>query len=143
MANLPLAAYDPKKVVVSFQGNILSGFGKDIFVTGEHDEDAFMLAVGVDGNAALSQNNNQAGSVKVTLFHTSPSNDVLFGSFQAHRLSGTVQGGLTIKDLNGRMLLHCANAWVKKLPAGARGKEVQEVEWELATDHLDMTQGGN
>lgn len=143
MSTLPLAAYDPKKVVVSFQGNILTGFGKDVFVSGEHDEDGFMLSMGVDGNGALSLNNNESGSVKLTLFHTSPSNDVLMGSYQRHRVTGLVQGPLMVKDLNGRTLLLCKNAWVKKLPAMGRGKEVQEVEWEIATDHLDLIQGGN
>lgn len=140
---LPLANYDPKKVIVIFQGVPLSGFGKDIFVSAEKDEDAFMLSMGVDGNAALSINRNEAGSIKVTLFHTSPSNDVLMASYQLHRLNGVVLGPSLIKDTSGRMLVACRNSWVKKIPSVQRGKEVQEIEWEIATDHLEMIALGN
>lgn len=143
MPSLPLATFDPKRVIVTYAANILTGFGKDIFVSAEHEEDAFTLSVGVDGNGALSFNNNESGTIKLTLFHTSPSNDILMATYQSHRLTSIVPGPFMVKDLNGRALLVCKNAWVKKLPAMSRGKEVQELEWNIGTDRLDLIVGGN
>lgn len=141
--SLPLAVYANKLVVVSYVANIISGFGKDIFVMGEHEEDAFMLNMGVDGNGVLCANSNESGTVKITLFHTSPSNDVFYAAYAKHKATGIPPGPLIIKDLNGRALLQCAYAWPKKLPGMGRGKETQENEWNLGTNRLDMQPLGN
>jgi hypothetical protein len=142
--SLKLAQYSPKLVTVVFFNYLMSGFGKDIFINAEREEDGFTLSTGVDGNSALAMNLNEAGSVKLTFFHTSPANDFLAGIYQTHRATGLIQpGGGMIKDLNGRMLVFAQNAWVKKLPAIQRGKDIQEIEWEIATDNLDMHPLGN
>lgn len=141
---LPLANYSPKLVVVNIWGALLSGVGKDIFVSSERDEDAFMLFTGADGNSALAMNLNESGTLKITLAHTSPSNDILLAGYQKHRLTRIIPpGGGFIKDLNGGMLVFAKNLWVKKLPNIQRGKDIGEVEWELASDRIEMAVLGN
>jgi hypothetical protein len=138
-----LRSYDPKLVVVAFATGIITGFGKDIFISAELDEDGFTTDTGVDGGVVLSVNNNESATMKMTLFHTSPSNDFLAAAYLKHRLTGIIPGIFTIKDLSGRSLVNARNAWIKKLPPWQRGKTVGEVEWNLGTDKLDLFPGGN
>lgn len=50
---------------------------------------------------------------------------------------------MLIKDLSGRALIACEQAYVKKLPILGFDNEVREVEWILETDNLALFLGGN
>lgn len=134
--------YDPARVVVTFKGSIITGYGKDSLVEAERNEDAFSLDVGCDGEFCRSANRNKSGSIKLTLMASSPSNDILSAALAVDELSGAGAGEFSIADLNGTSLLNCV-AWVKKQTPLKRGKTVAENEWTLETGKMLSHVGGN
>ena len=143
MATVQPRTYDPNKVIATFKGNIITGYGKDSRIEAERSEDVFSLVVGCDGESARSVNRNKSGTVKVTLLATSPTNDVLAAALMLDEATGVGAGELSIEDTNGTSLVHAAAAWVKKMVPLKRGKEVEENEWTLETGEIDVFVGGN
>lgn len=137
------ATWDPGQFVVSFRGNILTGFAPGTFLRVERNEDSFSLVVGSDGEAARARSRNRSGKVSVTLMQTSPSNDVLSAALAIDELGGDGTGALLVKDLSGRTIVEAESAWVTKPPGAEFGNEVGSREWTLETGRLDMTIGGN
>ncbi len=139
---MALATYDPAKVIVTFFGNVLSGFADGAFVTAERNEDAFTLTVGADGEAARTRNQNKSGTVTLTLKQDSMSNDVLSALHAVDELSGTGVGPLLIKDLAGLTVVAAQNAYIKKVASAEFGKELSDREWVLEADNLQVFNGG-
>lgn len=134
---MPIATYDPKQVLVTFNGQPLSGYADGTMVSIETAEDLYALTVGADGKATRVRSQNLSGSITITLMQTSLSNDLLFAAFQADQQ--TPAAGVSefqLKDANGRDLVHAANAWVKKLPTLEYGKEQSNREWVLESDRI-------
>jgi hypothetical protein len=134
--------YDPSKVVATFKGNILTGFGKDSKIEVERNEDAVSLDVGCDGEFCRSINRNKSGKLKLTFMQSSPSNDVLSAALAIDELTGAGAGEFSLEDLNGTSLVNCI-AWVTKQAPIKRGKTVVENEWTLETGKLEGFNGGN
>ena len=143
MATVQPRTYDPNKVVCSFKGNIITGYGKDSRIEAERSEDLFTTQVGCDGEFARSLSRNKSGTVKITLLATSPTNDVLSAALALDELTGAGAGELGIEDTNGTSLAHTSVAWVKKMVPLKRGKEVEENEWTLECGQLDLFIGGS
>lgn len=138
-----MKTYDPSQVVATVGGRPLAGFAPGTFIEAERAEDAYSMTVGIDGEGTRSKSNNKSGTVKFTLLSSSDSNDILSGFAAADELNN---GGLVpvlIKDLSGRALIACEQAYVKKLPILGFDNEVREVEWILETDNLALFLGGN
>jgi len=142
MAN-PSLSYDPSQVVVTFAGAALHGFADGAFIKAERHEDAFMLQVGADGEAARARNRNRSGSATLTLQQTSVSNDALSGLAALDEAGGAGTGPLLVKDLNGSTLLLAPVAWIKKLAAVEYGKELGHREWTFETGEFVIFVGGN
>lgn len=138
-----MRTYSPKKVSVSFNGSILSGFMKGTFIEADQNEDSFTPDIGSDGEVARVASADESGTVKLTLQQMSASNDVLSAALRQDRLTNLGTGVLFIKDASGRTLLNLAEAWIRK-PAsvtfadGSTGRE-----WTFDTGKIDMQEGGN
>jgi len=66
-------AYDPKKVTVSANGRVLTGFAEDGVVVLTHNEDIVTPAVGAKGDVVYSENANNSGNAALPLMSTSAS----------------------------------------------------------------------
>lgn len=142
MAN-PSLSFDPSQVIVAFAGSVLHGFADGPFIKASRHEDAFMLQVGADGEAARVRNKNKSGTCALTLQQTSVSNDVLSALAAADEAGGVGTGALLIKDLNGSTLLSAPVAWIKKVADVEFGKELGTREWTFETGEFVMFVGGN
>jgi hypothetical protein len=140
---MAITTYDPKQVVVSFLGNLLTGYAGGSFVTAQRSADSFTLHVGADGEAVRTRSSNRSGTVTVKLVQTSPSNDVLAAAAAGDELAGSGVGPLFVKDLGGRTLVAAQNAWVKKPAVVDFGADVADREWTLETDELLVFPAGN
>ncbi len=140
---MAITTYDPKQVVVSFLGNLLTGYAAGSFVTVQRTEDSFKLHIGADGEGVRTRSNNRSGTIVVKLVQTSPSNDILAAASAADELSGTGLGPAFVKDLGGRTLAVAQNAWVKKPATIDFGAEVGDREWTLESDELVVFPAGN
>lgn len=137
--------YDPQSVIVTFGVNTLSGFGKDSVIEAERNGDAFSTTVGVDGEGTRTRSADKSGKVTLTLMQTSASNAVLSALESADEASPNGLGilPLMIKDAIGNSLCFAGKAWVSKLPAFKRGKEVGECVWVFHTANLSIVEAGN
>ncbi len=120
------ATYDPKSVIVTFAGNIITGFADGTFIKGERNEDAYTNHVGVDGEVTRVKNNNDTGTIALTLKHNSPSNRL----FEKYAKNGKVSNiNVTDTNFDRDVGVGGSEAWVKKPASFERGKEVSDREW--------------
>jgi hypothetical protein len=137
------STYDPDEVIVTFAGNILSGFADGTFIEAERNEDGYTLKVGADGEGVRSRNQNRSGLFTLTLQQSSASNDVLSAIAAADDLGGPGVFPFQIQDNLGRTLVLGANTWIKKRPKVEYGKEASDRQWVFETVHLDPNVGGS
>jgi hypothetical protein len=133
--------YDPGKVIVTFKGQLISGFADGTFISAERAGDAFTKTVGSGGEVARSRNRDKSGTVTLTLMETASGNAILAAFANQDELLGTGQGVLFIKDLSGNELIS-GNAWIQKRPTMEKGKEVSNREWTFAVESLELFEGG-
>ena len=134
--------YDPKRVVVYYQGIRLEGFMDGTFVTAEYDEDNFEGFSGADGDVTRIRNRNEMGTVTITLTQSSPSNDSLAAQHEVDLLSGVGYGALMVKDLNGTEFVTAAQAWIKKAATVSFADGVEGREWAFGCAKIKVSPGG-
>lgn len=118
-----MASYDPKKVTVSIDGRIQTGFS-DTGITVSQNSDNVTPKVGLNGDVAVAINSDKTGVVTLNYMHTSSSLPYI------ERLADKNKSfPLVIRDSNddGGFIVNSNNCYVQKKPDVARGKEVGEV----------------
>ena len=130
--------YAPGQVIVSFLGNILTGFGDEIVKVTPSGDGGFARVVGADGEVARRQSADETGEVTVTLKQTSGANATLQAIHSRDLLGAIPQvGPLMISDGNGN-ILWSAEAWIRTLPEVTRGKDIGDVVWMFDCSGLKM-----
>ncbi len=128
--------YDPKNVVVTVDGTVLTGYAEGTFVTCEKEEDNYTTVVGADGTTTRARVNNNIGNITVTLKSTSPSNRFL--SIRARRRS-TMPVYVSDRNQDSRVLAGGSTGWVMKPAAVSRGSDVENVEYTLqVSDYIQF-----
>jgi len=135
--------FDPQKMSVIFAGNIITGFAPDSIIEMSFAEGSVTVTVGADGEFARVINRNESAEFKISLLHTSPSNDVLSAMHAADKATGQGYGPLLVKDESGSAVAGSEAAWVKKLPPLKRGKNIETNEWVLGCGKAYAHVGGN
>jgi hypothetical protein len=138
-----MKTYDPKLVIVTFAGNILTGFAEGTFVTVEREADAYTKVVGSDGEVARVRSRNASGSVTITLMQTSVSNDVLDALAVLDEEANAGSGPLFIEDLLGNTFIAATAAWIRKRSNIEYGAELGSREWVIDVADLKMVNGGS
>lgn len=128
--------FDFKKVALTINNQIVSGFADGTGINVEFNEDQFSLSVGSDGEAIRSDMNNESGSMTITLQASSAFNAVLSGLSKAKTIFDA-----QVKDTNGDTLA-AGEFWVKTRPSVEFGREAADREWVLETGALKMDVGG-
>lgn len=136
-----IQTYDPKLVTVVFGSNILTDFADDI-ISVEFTEDTYSTVVGADGRVARVRNQNMSGEATITLKQSSMSNDILSAAANADITGGGGVFPFSMQDHTGNTVCSSANAWVKKIPAVKRSKDMQNMEWVLSLDRVQVSVGG-
>jgi hypothetical protein len=134
--------YDPAQLLFSFAGIPVTGYAKDTFIEVEYEADAFSDEVGAAGEVVRVKNNDERGTVTVTLMADSQTNDLFSAVAAADRVSGTGVAPLLGKEFNGTTAFSSANAWVKKMPKVERGTEAPTVQWVFRCAKLKVFVGG-
>jgi hypothetical protein len=126
--------YDPKKVIVTFGGNVIDGYADGTFVeVSPSDGDGFKKVVGADGAVGRSKSSDNTNQVSITLLQTSKSNDVLSTIRNTDKLTAKAIMPLSIVDLNGTSLFSWAEAWIKGDPTWSKEKEIKDYGWVFDT----------
>ena len=135
--------YNPKEVIITWNGIPLSGFADGTFAAFVRYVDAFEKHVGSDGAVSRAKSADRSGHATVTLAQTSPSNDLLSVSATADELTGRGVGVLGCTDLSGRTKLMGALAWIKKVPKAEFGKSIANREWVFDIAEYQVFNGGS
>lgn len=141
---MAVKTFDPKGLVVTYGGVVLTGFMDGEAIKVMRDNDSFVKSTGLDGETTRVRQVDRAGSVTLTFQQTADANNVLSAAAIADEATNSGIAPFLIKDLNGTTLLFAAHAWVKK-PADATFEKgaVSGREWTLDTGAIDMLVGGN
>jgi hypothetical protein len=140
-----LGTYDPKKVIVSFGGVEIHGFGESAMVSIAPMGDGTGSVVGCDGDVVRTISPDRRNEVTVTLLQSSSSNDYLSTIYARDQSQGDGVLPLIIKDLSGRLTFFDSLAWITNIPEAARTNNASdgEVEWVLHTASATTFIGGH
>lgn len=126
-------SYDPRKVNISVDGTILTGFSADGVVTVTKNEDSVTPNVGCKGDVVYDENANESGTIAVTLMQTSPSLSLL------RRLAADrTKFRVTVSDANEdeAVNISASNCRILKMPDLSRQKNSSTVTVNIYVPRL-------
>lgn len=115
-----VATYDPKKVTVTMNGRIITGFAPDGVVTIAHNEDIVTPTKGAQGDTVYSENANESGTATLPLLSTSSSLPYL-RDLAARRKA--INFGVTDANDYDPIKVNEENCRITKVPDAPRNKE--------------------
>lgn len=120
--------YNAKQVVITFGVLVLDGLGTGDAINVEFNNPGASVKVGIAGEAAFQESNDNSGVVKVkTLATAAGVNRSLAALYNA----GNLPLPLSVTDISTGETLVSAKAKIRKLPNRPYGAEVPEREWEF------------
>lgn len=140
---MPLYTYDASQVSVTVNGVPMKGAADGVFCSVEYAEDAFTKVKGTQGETSRSKSNDYSGVITITLMQTSPSNDILSALHALDRAQNAGVCVVNVVDNSGRSNHTATKAWIRRGPASAYGKEIENREWVFDCDVLTDFIGGN
>lgn len=142
---MTLRIYDPNRVAISLAGIPMSGFADGNFLEVSYISDQFTDVVGTDSEVSRSKTGDGRATITIRLMQTSPTNDLLSALVNSDLSTdgGAGVGAFLVTDKSGNTVLRAENAWIKKIPDVAFGRESQERAWTIMTDKLISFVGGN
>jgi Bacteriophage KPP10, Structural protein ORF10 len=137
--------FDPSQFNIVLGGVTMQGFSESAMAKFEFDGESMSDVVGVDGEVSRSQNMDRRAKVTVSLMQTSSTNDLLSAMYLAGRASqnGSDVVAFRMEDLNGRLVIGGAEAWIQDTPKPSYGKSASEYEWVIRVANCDAFFGGN
>lgn len=127
---MSMKVYDPKKVTLIFDGEVITGMADDSMIKAEKSEDSMIPHVGVKGEVSVAVNGDNTGKITISLASTSPHNRTL-----TQKASSKTVAAISIVDMNeGGVSVSGSEAVIIKPPDVTYGKEVanQEVVFFVA-----------
>ncbi len=137
-----LNTYDPKEIIVSVNGLIVTGFAEDVVTVGRA-EDGVRDEVGADGEVVRILTNDRRGLMVITLLPTSASNLDLSVLQNADEVTGGSVFPFLVQDNRGNDLHVAAEAWIQKAPDAVYNKTAAPRVWTLRAADLRMVHGGH
>lgn len=143
-AGSQVLTYDPRKVLVIFGTQSLSGFAEDAMITIAPHGEGMQLYSGADGEVARSIDPDHTFEITIHLSSASKSNTYLSNVYNADRVTGQFILPLLIKDLGGDTLFSVDQAWVANFPEATRSRTIETQDWVLQTGQVNSPIiGGN
>ncbi len=139
---MPVVTYDPTQVIVTVDGNTLSGFVDGTFVSVERAAETFTKVVGAYGEIARVKSADRSGTLTLTLMQSSNSNLILNALANLDEQQSTGVVPVQIKDLTTGGEVFAAEAWIKGKPKVEWGKDMAQREWIFELASVDITPGG-
>lgn len=128
-----IRTYNPKQVIVTLGGHIVSGYAEDSFVSIEGNGDGITRKVGCNGEIVRSVSPDRTFNVKISLLQTSETNSWLQNMQSLDIDTGEGMFSIEVKDLRGGTLFFAADAWIVKPAARGYGRESSNREWDIQT----------
>lgn len=133
---------DPKDVILTVDGKIITGYGQDTYIEVDRDSNQVEDEVGAEGDVTRRITNDRRGTITISLLQTSPSNLILSTLARLDEISGDGIFAVIIKDNRGNDLHMAPNSWIQKMPRVTYRAGVEVRVWPLRTSNLQMIVGG-
>lgn len=134
---------DPKNIILTVGGHIISGYADGTFISVERAEDAYAESVGADGEVVRVRSHNRLTALTVTLQQTSESNSVLSTIAQLDERANAGVVPVLLKEIDGDTVIASGKAWIKKFANVEYSKEITNREWTFTLAEGEMFVGGN
>lgn len=134
--------YDPLKVAVSIDGQIVDGFADGTFISVSRNNQTWTVASGASGETARMKSNDRSGTVELTLMQTSAFNDILSDLLIADEGAEGGKFVFSLIDGNGAVNIIADEMWVQQPPTVEFGKELGDRVWTLETGNLTYVSAG-
>lgn len=122
-----MAVYDSMKVNVTINNMLATGYAEGTMVVCERNEDRVVPYSGVKGEYAYSLNNNNSGTITVSLQQQSPMNAVLQALANKRETFP-----ISVVDINsGGFKAGGNDAIILKEPSNERGAEITSRAWAI------------
>jgi hypothetical protein len=129
--------YDPTQVTLTIYGHRITGFG-DGPITITPSTDLTSRTIGLQGEQALSINPDQSATISFSLHQNAHDNAVLAGLIQTFkRTKQWPTSPCKLDDSSSPVLPILRDCILSKRPGISRGKEQQDVVWELSVGHYE------
>lgn len=140
---MSVSTYDPKDLIIILGSIRVQGYAPGTFVNVERNEDSFALVVGSDGEGARARSNNNSGRATITLLQSSLTNTLFSQQIALDESTGSGVLALLIKDQRGNSLYQAETAWLVKPSAASYGNEIENREWIIETDSMQVLVGSS
>jgi len=145
-----LNIYSPNEITVVLTradgfSHVVGGYSEDAMISVEPSAEALTLYTSADNKSTLLFNSNNSATVMITLNQTSASNDIFSALYEEMRQSKNASKlfSVMIKDLNGRSMYECAQAFIGKRPNASYANSMQNRDWTLLCPDMRQNSGGN
>lgn len=123
-----MGQYDPKKVNITVDGFVVTGYAEDTFISGERNTEKRSLTVGADGNPDVNKSADDTGTVSITLKANSPANAKLK---ELYKQDDPFNFLCIDQNMNGDVGISGSECVVENLPNFEKAAELGETEWSL------------
>lgn len=138
-----MKTYSPDEISVIVDGQIISGFAEDTFVNVARDEESATFVPSATGGGSRTKNANKAGKFTFTLQQTSESNQVLSDYINRDENGENIILPVLVRDNSGSDLHKAEQCYIVKPADSQYAKSLQNREWVLQAEVLEMNLGGN
>lgn len=137
--------FDPSQFPIVFGGVQMQQFSESNMAKFEFEGESFTDVVGVDGEVTRSKNMDRRAKLTIYLMQTSPTNDLLSAAYLAGRqgVNGADVAAVRVEDVNGRLVIAGAEAWIMDTPKPTYGKSASEYEWVIRIANCEAFFGGS
>lgn len=134
--------FDPKKVIVIFDGIIVTGYMGGTFINTARNVESATESVGAGGDVTVVRSQNKTGTSTLTLQAESPTNRLLSAKLLQFEEFGRGIGPFLVKNLLGDTLASDASSWIKKYADIEYADDASGREWVFGHESLNMLVGG-
>lgn len=141
-----MSVYDPTKVVVSWNGIPLSGFGTGTFITcTRRKKIATLEELGADGEGAFVLSGDHSYDIELTLKKAAKSNTQLTQFAKATANGAPVVASFSVEDLSFGALFSAEEVMLTESPPLARegGEKLGDNVWKFVAKRGLETQPGS
>lgn len=130
-----MKSYDPSEGSLIVNGNIADQWES---VKASRDEDGSTFQPSTVGGGTRTINANKAGKIMIVVKQSSPFNQILSDLANSQEIIPA-----SFRDNSGADEFKAEAGYVVKHPDNERQKEIQDLEWVIQCEVLELNYGGN
>lgn len=136
--------YSPEDVQILIAGvHPLEGLAQGTFVEISKDVQPMVSSRSVDGMVVRKHTTDNTFTVNLTIYRSSPSNDLLTKLWQIDEITQMMKFPLLIKDSTGTGFFFSTTSWVENIPNMTYSTDMGTYTWGIRSAEASINIGGN